>query len=112
MDPITTRALGAYNEALRRGAGAGGSAAAPLGPQGQAAGGGDDSFTAVLGRAMDNAVSTSLKADQTSLAAAAGKANVTDVVTALTNAEVTLQAVVAVRDKVVSAYQEIMRMPI
>jgi len=111
MDPITTRALGAYNEALRRGTGAGGAASAPLGPQGQAAGG-DDSFTAVLGRAMDNAVSTSLKADQTSLAAAAGKANVTDVVTALTNAEVTLQAVVAVRDKVVSAYQEIMRMPI
>ncbi|PWR18573.1 flagellar hook-basal body complex protein FliE [Zavarzinia aquatilis] len=112
MDPIANRALGAYTDALRRGAGSA--------PGGEALGrtaalpGGDDanSFGAVLGRAMDDAVATSVKADQTSLAAAAGKANVTDVVTALTNAEVTLQAVVAVRDKVVSAYQEIMRMPI
>ncbi len=32
--------------------------------------------------------------------------------TAVTNAEVTLQTVIAVRDKVVAAYQEIARMPI
>jgi flagellar hook-basal body complex protein FliE len=37
---------------------------------------------------------------------------VTDVVTAVTNAEVALDTVVAVRDRVISAYQEIMRMPI
>jgi flagellar hook-basal body complex protein FliE len=34
------------------------------------------------------------------------------VVTAVTNAEVTLQTVVAIRDKAVAAYQEIARMPI
>jgi len=34
------------------------------------------------------------------------------VVTAVTNAEVTLQTVVAVRDKVISAYQDILRMPV
>ncbi|PWR19811.1 flagellar hook-basal body complex protein FliE [Zavarzinia compransoris] len=112
MDPITSRALGAYNDALRRGAGAGTGGIAGGGASPAAAGGPDASFSAVLGRAMDDAVATSVKADQVSLSAAAGKANVTDVVTALTNAEVTLQAVVAVRDKVVSAYQEIMRMPI
>lgn len=113
MDPIASRALGAYTDALRRGAGGAAPGGDSVGPKG-ATGAGDDgnSFSAVLGRAMDEAVATSVKADQTSLAAAAGKANVTDVVTALTNAEVTLQAVVAVRDKVVSAYQEIMRMPI
>ena len=44
--------------------------------------------------------------------AAIGKADLTDVVTAVTNAEMTLQTVTAVRDKVVSAYQEILRMPI
>ncbi len=111
MDPVATRALGAYTDALRRGAGGGGADAA--GADAVAGGGAQgDSFGAVLGRTLEDAVQTSAKADQTSLAAATGKANVTDVVTALTNAEVTLQAVVAVRDKVVSAYQEIMRMAI
>ena len=46
------------------------------------------------------------------LKAAAGKADVTDVVTAVAEAEVTLQTVVAVRDRVIQAYQEILRMPI
>ena len=44
--------------------------------------------------------------------ATAGKTNVTDVVEAVSSAEVTLQAVTAVRDRVVNAYQEILRMPI
>jgi flagellar hook-basal body complex protein FliE len=34
------------------------------------------------------------------------------VVTSVANAEVTLQSVIAIRDKVVSAYQEILHMPI
>jgi len=42
----------------------------------------------------------------------AGQANVTEVVTALANAESTLNTVVTVRDRVISAYQEILRMPI
>lgn len=41
-----------------------------------------------------------------------GKADLTDVVQAVTNAELTLQTVVALRDKMLGAYQEIMRMPI
>ncbi|MFZ2870160.1 flagellar hook-basal body complex protein FliE [Zavarzinia sp.] len=113
MDPIASRAVGAYTDALRRGVGSTAQGADAAGGLGGFSGGGDaNSFSSVLGRAMDDAVATSAKADQTSMSAAVGKANVTDVVTALTNAEVTLQAVVAVRDKVVSAYQEIMRMPI
>ena len=112
MDPIASRALGAYTDALRRGAGAGGAGDTPSPLSNETAGRPDDSFGAVLGRAMDDAVQTAATADRTSMAAAVGKADVTQVVTALTNAEVTLQAVVAVRDKVVSAYQEIMRMPI
>ena len=50
--------------------------------------------------------------EKQSLLATAGKANVTDVVEAVSSAEVTLQAVTAVRDRVVNAYQEILRMPI
>ena len=37
---------------------------------------------------------------------------IVDLVTAVTNAEITLQAVVAVRDRVIQAYQEIIQMPI
>ena len=47
-----------------------------------------------------------------SAAAIQNKADLTEVVTAITNAEVTLQTVVAVRDRMISAYQQIMRMPI
>ena len=41
-----------------------------------------------------------------------GKAGVQQVVEALTAAELSLQRVTAVRDRVISAYQEIIRMPI
>ncbi len=42
----------------------------------------------------------------------AGKASIVDVVSAVNQAEMTLDTVVAVRDKVVQAYQSIMNMPI
>jgi len=35
-----------------------------------------------------------------------------DVVTAVANAETTLETVVALRDRMISAYQDIMRMPV
>ena len=41
-----------------------------------------------------------------------GGGNLTDVVTALSRAELTLQTATAVRDRVVQAYQDIMKMPI
>jgi len=44
--------------------------------------------------------------------ASLGRADLTEVVTAVSAAEVTMQAVVAVRDRVVQAYQEILRRPI
>jgi flagellar hook-basal body complex protein FliE len=43
---------------------------------------------------------------------AAGKANIVDVATAVTETEVAIEAMVSVRDKVIAAYEEIMRMPI
>ena len=51
-------------------------------------------------------------ADAQSQAAAAGKANIVDVVTAVAESEVAIDTLVSVRDKVISAYEEIMRMPI
>ncbi len=41
-----------------------------------------------------------------------GKSNMVDVVTAVAETEVAVDAVVAVRDKVIAAYEEIMKMPI
>ena len=41
-----------------------------------------------------------------------GQADLIDVATAVSAAEITLETVVAVRDEVVKAYQEILRMPI
>ena len=43
---------------------------------------------------------------------AAGKANVMDVVTAVAETEVAVDALVSVRDRVIQAYEEIMKMPI
>lgn len=54
-----------------------------------------------------------LKAGEAASArAVTGEADLTDVVEAVTAAELTLQTVVSVRDRMISAYQEIMRMPI
>lgn len=70
------------------------------------------SFSSLVQGAAESALQTSKSAEAVSMQAVAGNAEMTDVVTAVANAEVTLQTVVAVRDRVVSAYQEIMRMPI
>ena len=57
--------------------------------------------------------STSLKqAESASMRQVAGKGDLIDVVTAIGAAETALDTAVAVRDKVVSAYGEIMRMQI
>ena len=41
-----------------------------------------------------------------------GKANVVDMVTALSETEIAIESMVTIRDRVISAYEEIMRMPI
>ncbi|HYD66597.1 flagellar hook-basal body complex protein FliE [Azospirillum sp.] len=70
------------------------------------------SFGAVLEEAAKSAVGSLRKGETMTALAAVGQADLTDVVQAVTNAEMTLQTVTTVRDKVISAYQEILRMPI
>jgi len=70
------------------------------------------SFADLVGSAAKAAIETGHKSEQMSAAGIAGKADPTDVVTAVTNAELTLQTALAVRDRVIQAYQDIMRMPI
>ena len=88
-----------------------GSAASGLGGLGEAAGGGLD-FGKILSSAMNDAVQTSRAAETQMAAHVQGKAQLVDVVTAISAAESSLETVMAVRDQVISAYQEIMRMPI
>ena len=78
----------------------------PSAPQG--AGG----FGDILKSAMTDVVKASHHAEHQMAAQVAGKAELVDVVTAISAAEQSLETVMAVRDQVISAYQEIMRMPI
>ena len=77
-------------------------------------GAGDDGakFGDFIRQAATESIATMRGGEKASAQAVIGNANLTDVVEAVTNAELTLQTVVAVRDRMLSAYQEIMRMPI
>lgn len=71
-----------------------------------------ESFSDAMKQAGVEAIETMRGGEKVSASAVMGTANLTDVVEAVTAAELTLQTVVAVRDRMLSAYQEIMRMPI
>jgi flagellar hook-basal body complex protein FliE len=69
-------------------------------------------FAGLVKQAAQSTVETIKQGEQASLQAIAGKADLGQVVTAVANAEVTLQTAVAVRDRVIQAYLDIIRMPI
>jgi flagellar hook-basal body complex protein FliE len=83
-----------------------------LGEAGAAAAGAAGSFGDALGRAVQGAIQTGHRADASATAALTGSGSVTDVVLAISRAELALQTATAVRDRVVTAYQDVMRMPI
>ena len=89
-------------------------AAAGFAPTAAPAAGGEPpttSFGAMLEQMLNDAIDAGHKSEAQALQATAGGANLQDVVEAVNAAEITLQTVVAVRDRSISAYQEIMRMP-
>lgn len=73
---------------------------------------GAGSFSDFLSGAVKDSISTIRQGEQAAAAQVQGKANLVDVVNQVNAAEITLDTVVAVRDKVVQAYQSIMNMPI
>lgn len=97
------QALDAYQTASK---GFGGSPAAeePVGAH--------DDFAALVKGAIKEAVRIGEQSEQLSIAGINDKADLNTVVTAVAEAELTLQTVVSVRDKVVEAYREILGMPI
>jgi len=70
------------------------------------------SFGDLLKDAIGSVVDGGRKSDQQTVAMAQGKANVMDVVTAVAETDVKISTLVSVRDKVISAYEDIMKMPI
>ncbi len=70
------------------------------------------SFMDMVGSALKGAEALGYKSEEVTTKAIAGKASLSDVITAVSSAENALSTVVAVRDKVIGAYQEIIRMPI
>jgi flagellar hook-basal body complex protein FliE len=70
------------------------------------------SFAAVLEQTLVDARDTGARSEAASLQAVSGKASLQEVVEAVNAAEIALQTVVAVRDRIIAAYQDIIRMPI
>lgn len=70
------------------------------------------SFIDMVGASLKSAANAGYQSEEVATRALSGKADLTDVVTAVANAETALNTVVAVRDRVINAYQDIMKMPI
>lgn len=101
-DPIANAAAAAYSNASRiAGAGLGARDAAP-----------DGGFGDLLRKAAEGAVDSLKQGEQASLQGVAGKADIAQVAAAVANADATLQTIVAVRDRVIAAYQDIIKMTI
>ncbi len=79
-----------------------GGAAAPAAP----------GFGEMLQNVMGDMTKQTRAAETQMTGAIQGQGNMIDVVTSVSSAEASLETVIAVRDQVIQAYQEIMRMPI
>jgi flagellar hook-basal body complex protein FliE len=102
--PTIDHAISAYATAVKRATSPNDGAAADAadGP----------SFGSMVKDAVGGAIDAGRKSEAASRKAVSGKADIAEVAQAINNADVTLQTVVAVRDKVVQAYQQILSMPI
>lgn len=103
VSPATsiTQALNAYNQAAK------GNALKPTINEGP---GGDD-FASLVKGAITEAKKIGQRSEQLSIAGITDRADIGQVVTAVAEAEIALQTVVAIRDKVIDAYKDIIRMP-
>lgn len=95
-------ALNAYNNAAKINVGNSSSVAKT--------GGGD--FAQAVNNKIGSTINTIRNAENTVAKSLVNQADITDVVNAATSAEVTLRTVMEIRNKMVAAYQEILRMPI
>lgn len=69
-------------------------------------------LTSSLTGALSGVSELSRRGDAATNGVVSGQANLVEVVTAVAESEAAIETLVAVRDKVITAYEEIMRMPI
>lgn len=69
-------------------------------------------FAQMLANTVQGVEETGRVSDQMAMDMVSGKADVIDMVTAISETEMAIESMVTVRDRVISAYEEIMRMPI
>ena len=98
------QALSAYGAALKRAQAGPGAASAGEAPAPR--------FESLLGAEVDATRESLRTSEAKAVEALSGRASLQEVVEAVTEAELSLQKMTAVRDRVISAYQEIIRMPI
>ena len=72
----------------------------------------DEGFGQLVEQQMSGLVDQGRAFEAASMDLVQGRSDVVDVVTAVAETEVLLETVVTVRDRVIQAYQEILRMPI
>ena len=96
-----TNVLNAYNQAARGKTGTTGAGEVSSG----------DDFASLVKGASEEAKKIGEKSENLSIAGITDRADIGQVVTAVAEAEMALQTVVAIRDKVIDAYKDIIRMP-
>ena len=69
-------------------------------------------FSSFMKDATENSIETLKSGEAMGMKGITGTADLNDVVSAINSAESTLQLVTTIRDKMIQAYQEVMRMPI
>lgn len=74
--------------------------------------GGESAFSSLVSDSINDIQKTTANLEVTSAKALAGQSDIVDVATAVSNAEMVVETVVTVRDKVLSAYNDILKMPI
>ncbi|MBB2203598.1 flagellar hook-basal body complex protein FliE [Gluconacetobacter takamatsuzukensis] len=70
------------------------------------------SFSDVLDSALKNAIKSGKTAEAQTAEGLSGKGSLTDIATSVEEAKLTLQSVTTVRDRLVQAYQDVMKMSI
>ncbi|SFZ81451.1 flagellar hook-basal body complex protein FliE [Devosia enhydra] len=100
-------ALSAYGNAAKlvERAGPAGGSSAPVA-------GATPDFGKMLADTLSGVVENGRATDAKAMDLVSGQGNVVDVVTAIAETEIAIESMVTVRDRVISAYEEIMRMPI
>lgn len=106
-------AANAYANAIKnQGIGSGTDKIGSISGIGSLRGEGVGTFSDVLKAAITDTSNAVGASANSGIQAMNGKADLVDVVTSVQNAEMVLETVVAVRDKVIAAYQDIIKMPI